>query len=45
MLPIALRAPSQSPRPERWVVSSCVSTMIDEKCTFRARSKHYPLWA
>src|SRR5712671_1498900 len=40
MLPVALRAPkSKSPSKKRWVVSSCVSTTIDEKCSLRARAE------
>src|SRR6266481_5212887 len=40
MLPVALRAPkSKSPSKKRWVVSSCVSTTIDAKCSLRARAE------
>src|SRR6267378_3017772 len=43
MLPLELRAPrSKSPSRNRCVVSSCVSTTIDEKCSWRAFSKVDP---
>src|SRR5229473_4066488 len=40
MLPVELRVPrSNLPSRNRWVVSSCVSTTRDEKCSLRALSE------